>query len=243
MNVSGILDVSPTHMSSTFGAFNWRGADAYLFDIDGTLLNTLDGTHYHAFHNAVRAVYGVDSHIDGVPVHGNTDIGILRAVLRREGVPDVVFEEKLPAAIEHMCAEVMRNAVAIRTQLCPSIIELLHALRSAGKLMGVVSGNLEPIGWAKLEAAGLRAFFAFGSFSDRNEQRAAIFRHGIDEARRRLGPQASVCIVGDTPADVLAAKSIGAPVIAVATGIFSVEELSQLEPNLCAACCTDLLRR
>ncbi len=242
MNVSGTLDVLPTCMSSTRGAFNWRGADAYLFDIDGTLLNTLDGTHYHAFHNAVREVYGVESHIDGVPVHGNTDIGILRAVLRREGVPDTIFEQKLPAALEHMCSEVTRNATAIRIQLCPSILELLGSLREAGKLLGVVSGNLEPIGWTKLEAAGLRAFFAFGSFSDRNEQRAAIFRHGIDEARRRLGPQASICIVGDTPADVLAARSVGAPVIAVATGIFSVEELSQHEPDLCAPCCTDLLR-
>ena len=27
--------------------FNWRAYDAYLFDIDGTLLNTHDGVHYH----------------------------------------------------------------------------------------------------------------------------------------------------------------------------------------------------
>ncbi len=229
-------------MSSTNGAFHWRHADAYLFDIDGTLLNTLDGTHYHAFHNAVRAVYGVDSHIDGIPVHGNTDIGILRAVLRREGVSDAVFERELPRALAHMCSEVARNAASIRTEVCPSIPELLQTLRRSGKLMGVVSGNLEPIGWTKLESAGLREFFAFGSFSDRNEHRTAIFRHGIDEARRRLGPQASVCIVGDTPADVIAAKSAGVPVIAVATGIFPVDELSRLQPELCAACCTDLLR-
>ncbi len=235
------MDISPTETSS-LRAFRWRDADAYLFDIDGTLLNTLDGTHYHAFHNAVQAVYGVDSHIDGVPVHGNTDIGILRAVLRREGVSDAVFEERLPSALEHMCSEVARKAANIRAELCPSVVELLETLRSAGKLLGVVSGNLEPIGWAKLKAAGLRDFFAFGSFSDRNEQRVEIFRHGIQEARRRLGAQAFVCIVGDTPADVLAAQSLGAPVIAVATGIFQVEDLRPLHPDLCAACCTDLLR-
>ncbi len=236
------MDVPQTATPSPAGGFHWRDAEACLFDIDGTLLNTLDGTHYHAFHHAVRAIYGVDSSIDGVPVHGNTDIGILRAVLRREGISDAVFEAKLPAALEHMCAEVVRNAREIRAQLCPSVRELLEALRAAGKLLGVVSGNLEPVGWAKLRAAGLREFFAFGSFSDRNEQRAAIFRHGIEEARRRLGARASVCIVGDTPADVLAAQSVGAPVIAVATGIFPVEELRALHPEVCAACCTDLLR-
>lgn len=222
--------------------FRWRDADAYLFDIDGTLLNTLDGTHYHAFHNAVRAIYGVDSRIDGVPVHGNTDIGILRAVLRREGVSDAVFEQKLPAALAHMCAEVSHNAGSIRVQLCPSILELLQSLQASGKLLGVVSGNLEPVGWAKLEAARLRHFFAFGCFSDKNEQRSAIFRHGIEEARRRRGQHSSVCVVGDTPADVEAAKAVGVPVIAVATGIFGIDDLSRLGPDICVGCCTDLLQ-
>ena len=68
-------------------------ADAYLFDIDGTLLNSRDGVHYHAFHAAVREVYGIDSSIDGVPVHGNTDLGILRAVARRAGLSDTEFEQ------------------------------------------------------------------------------------------------------------------------------------------------------
>lgn len=222
--------------------FRWRNADAYLFDIDGTLLNTLDGTHYHAFHNAVRAVYGVDSSIDDVPVHGNTDIGILRAVLRREGISDAVFEEKLPRALAHMCSEVMCKAAEIRPQLCPSILELLKTLHSAGKLLGVVSGNLEPIGWAKLQAAGLRDYFSMGSFSDRNEQRADIFRYGIAEVRRRLGPMAVVYVVGDTPSDIVAAQTVGVSVIAVATGTFSVDALRGLKPDVCVPCCTDLLR-
>ncbi len=222
--------------------FRWRDCDAYLFDIDGTLLNAVDGTHYHAFHHAVRAVYGVDSSIDGIPVHGNTDIGILRAVLRRAGISEAVIAQKLPRALDHMCSEVTQKAGDIRPQLCPSITELLERLRAAGKLLGVVSGNLEPIGWAKLRAAGLRDYFALGSFSDRNEQRPAIFAHAVAEVRRRLGPETSVCIMGDTPADVAAARAAGVPVIAVATGIFPVAELRRLGPELCVGCCTELLR-
>ncbi len=219
----------------------WAKADAYLFDIDGTLLNTRDGVHYHAFHHAVQKVFGVNSHIDGVPVHGNTDIGILRAVLRREGLPDAEFEARLPEAIRQMCAEVRENAAGIRIELCPSIRELLDSLRAVGKLLGVVSGNLEPIGWAKLEAAGLRPYFSFGCFSDRHELRADIFRHGIAEARARLGPAAEVCVVGDTPSDITAAREAGIPVIAVATGIFAPDKLTACEPDACFACCTELL--
>ena len=68
--------------------FRWDAADAYLFDIDGTLLNSRDGVHYNAFHNALLEFFRVSSSIDGVPLHGNTDRAIIRAVLRREGVPE-----------------------------------------------------------------------------------------------------------------------------------------------------------
>jgi phosphoglycolate phosphatase-like HAD superfamily hydrolase len=222
--------------------FAWDSADGYLFDIDGTLLNSRDGVHYHAFHHAVRDVFGVDSSIDGVPVHGNTDIGILRAVLQRGGISEEVIAERLPLALQHMCEEVQQNAAEIRVELCPSIADLLRRLHAAGKLLGIVSGNLEPIGWAKLSAAGLREYFSFGSFSDRYEKRADIFRHGIAEARRRLGPAARVYVVGDTPRDIEAAREVGIPVIAVATGIFTPDDLTAHQPDLCVSCCTDLLR-
>src|SRR5512146_3136470 len=148
--------------------------DAYLFDIDGTLMNVRDGTHYNAFHNAVREIYGIDSRIDGVPVHGNTDIGILRAVARRAGLTDSEFESRLRNAVEHMCHYVERNSTGIRPELCPSILELLRFLANTGKLLGVVPGNLERIGWLKLEKAGIRKFFSFGCFSDQQELRTDI---------------------------------------------------------------------
>lgn len=227
--------------SSPLQAVPLPPADAYLFDIDGTLLNSRDGVHYNAFHAAVREVYGIDSRIDGVPVHGNTDLGILRAVVRRAGLSDAEFASKLPAAIECMCAEASRNAAGMAPQLCPSIRELLTALRAASKLLGVVSGNLEPIGWLKLEAAGVKKFFAFGSFSGRRELRREIFAHGLEEVRRRLGGSARACFVGDTPADIEAARLVGSPILAVATGIFTRADLQAHAPDACVACCSDLL--
>ena len=220
--------------------FRWDAADAYLFDIDGTLLNSRDAVHYNAFHSAVQKYFGVASRIDGVPVHGNTDIGIIRAVLRREGIADAEFEAKLPLLLEHMCSEVERNAAGMRPELCPSVAELIGLLHEAGKLLGVASGNLERIAWRKLEASGLRRFFVFGCFSDRQEKREDIFRSGIAEVRRRLG-EARVFVVGDTPSDILAARAVGVPVIAVATGIYSAAELLSHSPEACVQCCTELL--
>lgn len=217
-------------------------ADAYLFDIDGTLLNARDGVHYNAFHAALREVYGIETKIDGVPVHGNTDPGILRAVARQAGVSDPDFENKLPAAIACMCAAARGNAGDMAPEVCPSVAELLRRLREGGKLLGVVSGNLEAIAWLKLKAAAIRQYFVFGSFSDQRESRAEIFRHGMEEVRRRLGAASRICFVGDTPADIEAAHQVGSPVLAVATGIFTCADLQAHAPDACVNCCSELLQ-
>jgi phosphoglycolate phosphatase len=221
--------------------FDFFSADAFLFDIDGTLLNTRDAIHYFAFRNALREIFGFEATIDGVPVHGNTDIGILRAVCRLRGVGDTDFERELPRIIRMMSDEVASKASEIQADVCPSIVDLLSRLYDRGKLIGVVTGNFENIGWAKLSATGLRKFFAFGSFSDHAERRADIFRNGIAEVRRRLGAGATIHVVGDTPSDIHAAKEVGIPVLAVATGIYPKSELEALNPDFCVAHCSDLL--
>jgi phosphoglycolate phosphatase len=215
--------------------------DAYLFDIDGTLANTRGGVHYNSFHTALREIYRCDGRIDDVSVHGNTDPGILRAALEHHGKLPADFEARLPAAREMMCAEVASKADGMDVEVCPAIPELLAELHRRGKAIGVVTGNFETIGWLKLERGGIRRFFDFGSFSDRREKREDIFRHGIELARKLRGSEATVCVVGDTPNDIWAAASVGIPVIAVATGIYSREDLEKESPTVCVATCEELL--
>jgi phosphoglycolate phosphatase len=224
------------HMS-----FDFFSADAYLFDIDGTLLNSRGAVHYYAFRNALKEVYGFDATIDGVPVHGNTDIGILRAVCRLQGISDADFDRDLPRISRLMSEEVTAHQSEIRPELCPSIHDLLQRLHDSGETIGVVTGNFEAIGWAKLSAAGVRKFFHFGSFSDRTERRADIFRNGLAQVASRLGPGAKTHMVGDTPSDIEAAKEVGVPILAVATGIFPLEKLQSLGPDVCLSSCAGLL--
>jgi phosphoglycolate phosphatase len=221
--------------------FRWDSADAFLFDIDGTLLNSHDAVHYFAFRTAIRDVLGIEASIEGVPVHGNTDVGILRAVLRRAGLDDTAIDTYMPQIVSRMCAEVQQNREQLNPELCPSIPELIFYLKTRGKLLGAASGNLETVGWLKLEKARLRPMFAFGSFSFPRELRSEIFQHGIDMAHQQLGSRASVTVVGDTPSDVDAARTVGVPVIAIATGIYSFAQLKACNPEACFACATDLL--
>lgn len=219
----------------------WPDADGYLFDIDGTLLNASGRAHYNAFTSALQAVFGLRTTIDGVRWAGNTDIGILREVLEREGLSAHELDHKLTDVIAHMSAEVERNREHVRAELCPSIGELVKTLHGRGKMLAVASGNFSRIGWVKVDAAGLRPYFSFGAFSDEFPTRVEIFRAALEEMRQRIGAQARVCVVGDTPADIQAAKANHIPVIAVATGSYSFEELRSFSPDLCLSCCDDVL--
>lgn len=218
------------------------GCDAYLFDIDGTLLRTRDLVHYNALNLAMREVYGKDTTIDGVQYHGMTDLGILREALRQTGVPPQEFETKLPEALAVVCREVERNASSIEPLVCEAIPAVLEELSKAGKLLGAASGNLETVGWHKIQAAGLRRFFSFGVFSDHHEERTQIFARGVALAKEQLGNQARVCFVGDTPNDIRAARAVGAQIVSVCTGIYQHEDLAPLQPDLCVRNCAELLR-
>jgi phosphoglycolate phosphatase-like HAD superfamily hydrolase len=212
-------------------------ADAYVFDIDGTLLVTKDLVHWNALHQAMLEAYGVDTTIEGIQYHGKTDLGILRAALGREGISNRDFEAGLPKALEVVRREVEANHRKLAPVVCPGIIQLLESLKKQGKLLGVASGNLQTVGWHKIEAAGLRQFFSFGCFSDHNESRADIFRNALECVAAQLGPAASICFIGDTPSDVEAARAVKAKILAVASGTFSLEQLSACSPDLCVSHC------
>ena len=218
----------------------FRDADAYIFDIDGTLLNTRDLVHYNALNAAMRDVYGADTTIDGVSYHGMTDLSILRASLALAGVSGIEFEEKLPEALEVVRREVEQSAAKLRPEVCAGVPELLERLQKKGKIQGVASGNLETVGWCKIEAANLRQFFSFGFFSDHCERRAAIFQNAVEAIKQRCGRAARACFIGDTPADIEAAREAGAMIIAVCTGTYRHSELSVLSPDICVSSCSDL---
>jgi phosphoglycolate phosphatase-like HAD superfamily hydrolase len=60
-------------------------------------------------------------------------------------------------------------------------------------------------------------------------------------ARTNECPDPTVCVVGDTPRDVEAAHSNSLPVIAVATGRCSFDELLECKPEACVSSLADLL--
>lgn len=228
--------------------FRWDEQDAYLIDIDGTLLRHKDRVHFDAFFESVRGVMGHDLVLDGVILAGNTDPGILRDAFRIAEVDDEVWRPQRAAVLKSMCAKVAERRQDLQPMIMPGVEATLAHLQKKGALLGIATGNLEEIGWLKIENAGLRSWFSFGGFSDRFEERADMIAHAAEQARTILRSAQrgevrdySVCVVGDTPFDIEAARANGLPTIAVATGRSSFDTLMEHHPAACATTLAALL--
>jgi phosphoglycolate phosphatase len=221
--------------------FAWDGQDAYLFDIDGTLLRSRDRVHVDSFTTTLREVMGPHVTLEGVALAGNTDTSILREACQQAGISPEVLEPQLAAIVEAICHNVAGRQHEMQPLLMPGVEDTLQHLADRGAILGLATGNLEMIGWIKMERAGLREWFRFGGFSDRFPIRSELVGHAAKKARELAGPQASVCVVGDTPRDIEAAHANGLPVIAVATGHFSFEQLMEHKPEVCTTTLANLL--
>jgi phosphoglycolate phosphatase len=204
-----------------------------LFDIDGTLVRRAGPHHREALAYGIRRVTGLVTTTDGIPVQGMLDPDILTVMLRRADAPAALIGRSLPEIMRVAERRYLRTCPVLHTKHCPGVEPVLDRLTRRGLLLGLVTGNLTRIGWRKLERAGLRRYFRFGSFGEMAKTRAALARLAIRKARRHgwIGRRSRVSLIGDAPADILAARANRIRIIAVKTGITPVEELCALAPD------------
>jgi phosphoglycolate phosphatase len=192
---------------------------------------------------AMAEVWGVPAVPDDiwrVEPAGRTDREIARLVLRAHGVADDLIDSRT--------MEWMDLSVAIHEQVialhaapvaAPDADGVATRLAEEGADLALVTGNLEPIGRAKVAAAGLGHHFApgGGGFGSDSEMRADLVRLARERA---AGSHADheVVVVGDTPRDIAAARGAGVRVIGVTTGVHGTGALADADavvPDLTAA--------
>ena len=223
--------------------FVWDAQDAYLFDIDGTILRSRDRIHFNSFASSVKRVTGFEISLTGVVLHGGTDTAILREAFAMAGISAAAWEPQFEAILDAMRQTIVERRSDLDLWTMPGVEETLAHLAKRGALLGLATGNLELIGWIKVEEVGLREWFRFGGFSDRFEVRSAMVADAAAKARELLpkNEHANICVVGDTPRDIEAARANGLPVIAVATGNYSFDELASMQPDVCTSSLSALL--
>ena len=205
-----------------------------LFDIDGTLVRRAGPHHRQALVDAVRAVTGLETTTEGIPVHGMLDPDILTEMLRLAGAAADVAAAAMPAILEE--AQRVYEAICpdLHGRACPGVKRLLLELQRNRVPCVLVTGNLARIAWTKLGRAGLSRFFVFGSFAGTAHTRAALAKNAIRMGRKRglVKGGTQVWLIGDAPQDVLAARANGIRCVAVHTGVSGARELGRLKPGV-----------
>ncbi len=114
-------------------------------------------------------------------------------------------------------------------RVMPGVVELLERLTAAGRLVGLITGNTVPAAHTKLARADLNKYFAFGGYGSDANSRVEVCRAALDRAGEAADGEfdrAGSIAVGDTPLDVEAGHGARIKVVAVATGEYSVEQLT-----------------
>jgi phosphoglycolate phosphatase len=203
-----------------------------LFDIDGTLLLT-GGAGQRAMERALAAEFGVTRPTEDIPAAGRTDRAITADLLRFHNIEDT------PDTWDRFSREYFRQlplALAeLDGRLLPGVEELLSVLDAREDVaLGLLTGNFREGAWLKLKHYRIDHYFEFGAFGDDHHSRDDVAHLAFADSHRHVGlPVAAerVWVIGDTPSDVTCARAIGANVVAVATGMFSYEELERTRPD------------
>jgi len=204
-----------------------------LFDIDGTLLLT-GGAGQKGMERALEKVFGITRPTEDIPAAGRTDFAITHDLFEFHGI------DSTPEAWTQFSSEYFRQLPLAMAELDGSllpgvrdILEILHARKDVR--LGLLTGNFEAGAWLKLKHYGIDHYFQFGAFGDSHHSRDDVAKLAYEATHRHCGsPIAAdrVWVIGDTPADVACARAIGANVVAVATGVYSYDELAPTSPDL-----------
>lgn len=191
-----------------------------VFDLDGTLLNTLEDLHLST--NAALAAHGMPPHsLDDVRRFvGN---GIRKLICR--AVPTGTDAAEREAVYEDFCAHYAAHCED-HTGPYPGILELLARLRAAGVRLAVVSNKGD---FAVQELVARQFPGAFDAILGENEAAGVRKKPAPDmvlAALERMGVgRDGMVYIGDSEVDVQTAASVGCPCISCTWGFRSVDDL------------------
>jgi phosphoglycolate phosphatase len=206
-----------------------------LFDIDGTLLHAKGATR-EAKALAMEEVFGTAAVVRTHSFGGKTDWQILREVLEPHGVTGLQIGQMMPH-FERIFGEKLKEIIAnFDVEALAGTKELVAALHHRpDTMLGLVTGNTSHTAPIKLKAAGFDpAQFLVGAYGseadDRNDLPQLALDRAIAHARHSIA-KSDVIVIGDTVADVRAARAIEGVAVAVRTGFEDPQALIDSKPD------------
>ena len=201
---------------------------ALIFDLDGTLLNTIADLH-QSTNYALRMFGYPERSLEEV----NSFVGNGLAMLIRKAVPAGTPEETVQSVLKEMKSHYAEHYHDL-TVPYPGIMDLLEACKDKGIPMAIVSNKADPF------VKKLRSLFFDDLITVALGESEEMLRKPAPDmvyyALEQLGADPKdAYYVGDSEVDVLTAKNAGLPCLAVTWGFRS-------EEDLIVAGATDLIR-
>ena len=192
---------------------------AVIWDLDGTLLNTLDDLA--ASTNAALAANGLPVRTtDEVRAFvGNGVHKLIERAMPELGDGHAQFQAVLDAFVAHYGAHSKD-----RTRPYDGIVEVLDTLAGEGVKLAIVSNKVDfAVKALSKDYFGDRMVSAVGDDPSRSKKPAP---DSVWEAMRQMGVTVQEAVyVGDSDVDVITARNAGIPCIAVTWGFRSEESL------------------
>ncbi len=203
-----------------------------LFDIDGTLIST-DGAGVKAFGRVFDEIFGLPNATKYMTFAGRTDRRLVREIFEANDIEPTNqnFQKFHQAYIKHLTRYLPEG----KTEPLPGVCQFITAFRRQDPppVIGLLTGNGRCGAKLKLTHYNLWREFALGAYGDQYDDRNDVARDALRQSRTlipNISPE-EILVIGDTERDIQCARSIGAKVLAVATGPNTVSELESFKPD------------
>ena len=204
--------------------------EAVAFDLDGTLIDTAPDLAAAA--NSMLRILGGRP----LPEHSVAALigdGLDRFVARV--LEESVGTSKLDATLQSSAHVLFRNLyeqdLFAHGRVFPGVAQTLHVLENAALPLCCITNKESQFALPLLVAAGLRERFLVTVCADRPEDRKPS-PNMLLAACRQLGVEpANLLYVGDSPADIAAARAANCRVVAVTYGYSDYDVLAGARPD------------
>jgi len=203
-----------------------------LFDIDGTLIST-EGAGVKAFAQTSAEIYGLPEATKDMTFAGRTDRALVELIFNQNSIE--ITEAEIDRFFTAYLKRLSHFLPTDNTRPLSGVLELIQAMGNwqPAPVIGLLTGNHSQGAELKLRHYNIWHEFEMGAFGDNTPERNAVAQEALAWAKERWDDirAEEILVIGDTQRDIECARSIGAKVLAVATGNSSVEELQEFNPD------------
>jgi phosphoglycolate phosphatase len=195
------------------GIGSWASYDAYLFDLDGTLIDTapdIDAALNHCLQQA--GLNGVEQSLTRHWV-GHGSRMLISQALQHQHVAEKDIDALLPEFLAYY-----KNNIATHSQIYPGVIDTLQAMKNRNAKLAVVTNKLTELSMPLLEQIGMLEYFDLvvcGDTAGAAKPDPAPVNLCLDTFS--IAREAAL-FVGDSDTDVKAAQAAGVAVVCMRDG-------------------------